>query len=108
MDDIEMNLLEKFGLAYTGSELPDWFYRVWLLLQTVALFKTAEKSDVRPLGLRNSLIKVFHREVMNQCQTELREFLEPVQVGQSRAGAAKLVFTVGGAIRETEHTSAAE
>ena len=99
MSNEEIKLLEKFGLAYTGSELPDWFYTVWLTLQTVALFKNQEKRDVRPLGLRNSLVKLFHREVMNQSTVEIREYLEPVQVGMSKAGAAKLVFSVGGAIR---------
>ena len=82
-----------------GAKLPTWFYKVWLSLQTVALYKAAEKVDVRPLGLRNSLVKVFHREVMRQSKGELRQYLEPVQLGQSMAGAAKLVLSVGGAIR---------
>ena len=54
---------------------------------------------MRPLGLRNSLVKLFHREVMLQCKVEVREFLEPVQLGQSVAGAAKLVHAIGGALR---------
>ena len=81
LDDDEMRLLEVFGMAYVKSELPAWFYKVWLSLQTVALFKTAEKTDVRPLGFRNSLVKVFHKEVMKQCKSEVREYLEPVQLG---------------------------
>ena len=56
------------------------------------------KTDVRQLGLRNSLIKMFHREVMQQSKPEVSEFLEPVQLGQSQAGAAKLVFGVRGLI----------
>ena len=73
--------------------------KVWLSLQTVALFKTAEARDVRPLGLRDSLVKVFHCEVMTQSKLELRQYLEPVQLGQSQAGAAKLVSAVGDAMR---------
>ena len=99
LEDEEIQLLERFSLAYIRTELPPWFYKVWLTLQTVALFKTAERKDVRPLGLRNSLVKVIHREVMAQSKTEIRDYLEPVQLGQSVAGAAKLVFSVGGALR---------
>ena len=94
-----MKLLEMLGMAYLRAELPPWFYKVWLSLQTVALFKSAEARDVRQLGLRNSLVKVFHHEVINQSKVELRQHLEPVQLGQSQAGAAKLVFAVGGALR---------
>ena len=91
--------MERLGMAYIRAELPSWFYKVWLSLQTVALYKSADKADVRPLGLRNSLVKVFHKEVISQSKVELRQYLEPVQLGQSMAGAAKLVFSVGGAIR---------
>ena len=44
-------------------------------------------------------MKVIHREVMVQSKTEIREYLEPVQLGQSIAGAAKLAFSVGGTLR---------
>ena len=50
--------------------------------------------DVRPLGIGHSLIRLAHREVMQQCKSEVREFLEPYQLGQSQAGAAKLVLVV--------------
>ena len=96
MDDGGIRLLEDFAMAYIGGDLPDWFYLVWLTLQTVALYKTADQIDVRPLGLRNSLIKLFHKEVMAQSVTEIREFLEPCQLGKSKAAAAKLVMSVRG------------
>ena len=99
LEDEEIQLLERFSLAYIRTELPSWFYKVWLTLQTMALLKTAERTEVRPLGLRNSLVKVIHREVMAQSKMEIRDYLEPVQLGQSVAGAAKLVFSVGGALR---------
>ena len=47
---------------------------------------------------RNSLTKVFHKEVMVQSKSEVREFLEPVQVGLSKAGAALLTRCVSGVI----------
>ena len=71
MEDHEMKLLERFGMAYIRAELPTWFNRVWLTVQTVPIYKTQEKTDVRPLGLRNSLVKVFHRQVMSQCKNEI-------------------------------------
>ena len=70
-----MKLLERFCMAYIRAELPTWYYKVWLSLQTVALFKTAEKTDVRPIGLRNSLVKVIHREVMKKCKNEISQHL---------------------------------
>ena len=68
LDDRGMMLLEKFGLDYTAGRLPPCLYRLWLTLQTVPLYKTAEKDAVRPLGIRHSLPRLFHAEVMAQCK----------------------------------------
>ena len=54
---------------------------------------------MRPLSFRNSLVQVFHREVLSQSKNKLLQYLEPVQLGQSRVWAAKLVLSMGGAIR---------
>ena len=99
LEDQEVTILGELGFAYLSGTLPDWFYMVWSSLQTVALYKTQLRTDVRPLGLKNSLIKLFHKEVMKQSKVEIREYLEPVQLGQSQAGAAKLVFGVRGLIQ---------
>ena len=48
MTDQQIKLLEDLGLAYTSGKLPSWFYLLWLSLQTVAPFKTSEKTTVRP------------------------------------------------------------
>ena len=40
LDNRGLELLHKFGLAYTAGELPPWLYRLWLTLQTVPLYKT--------------------------------------------------------------------
>ena len=96
LEDREVELLEAFALAYTAGSLPAWFYRLWLSLSTVPIYKTAEQQDVRPLGIRHSLVRVFHQEVMVQSMPAIREFLEPQQLGMSRAGPAKLVNTVRG------------
>ena len=96
MEDSEIGLLEDFCLAYTSGSLPPWFYVLWLSLETVPLNKDEQRVEARPLGLRHSLTRLCHREVTDQCKDEVREFLEPVQLGQSRAGAAKLVLSVRG------------
>ena len=86
MEDREIERLEAFILAYTAGSLQAWFYRLWLSLSTVQIYKTAEQRDVRPLGIRNSLVRVCHMEVMTQSMPAIREFLEPQQLGMSRAG----------------------
>ena len=98
MEDHEMKLFEEFGLAYSAGELPPWFYRVFQSLQTVAPFKDSEQVAVRPLGLKNSMVKMFNKEVMSQSKPEVREFLEPVQLGISVAGPALLTRSVSGVL----------
>ena len=98
MEDREIRLFEELGLEYLSGSLPSWFYRVWLCIQTVPLFKNAGQKDVRPLGLRNNLIKSYHKEAISQSKPEIREYLEPQQLGMSQAGAAKLVHCVRGMV----------
>ena len=66
MEDREIERLEAFSLAYTAGSLPPWFYRLWLSLSTVPIYKKAEQRDVQPLGIRHSLVRVCHKEVMAQ------------------------------------------
>ena len=94
MEPEELVLLEQFGLAYLSGELPAWFYQLWLSMEAVPLFKDEDLVDVRPLAIRHTLSRLFHREVADQCKEEVRAFLEPQQLGQSKAGAAKLVTSV--------------
>ena len=98
MQETDMSLLEDFGLHYLGGELPHWFYQVWLTVQTVPLFKTSNQTTVRPLGLRNPLLKAFHRIVVRENREEVVEYLEPQQLGMSVAGAQKLVFSIRGVL----------
>ena len=48
MEDQDMELLEEFGIKYLKGGLPEWFYSVWLSLQTVPLFKT-EQQNTKPV-----------------------------------------------------------
>lgn len=41
---------------------------------------TAEQDSICPLGIRNPLLKSFHREVINGSKGELLAFLEPQQL----------------------------
>ena len=94
MEEDDMILLEEFGLAYLQGDLPKWFYPLWLTVQTVPIFKNSGRCAVRPLGLRTPLLKVLHKQVVTQNLTEVKAHLEPVQLGMSRAGAQKLVFSI--------------
>ena len=94
MEEEDMMLLEEFGMSYLQGDLPKWFYPLWLTVQTVPIFKNSRKCAVRPLGLRTPLLKVFNKQVVSQNLPEVKAYLEPVQLGMSRAGAQKLVFSI--------------
>ena len=96
LDEREMENLEEFGLKYVSGSLPAWLYRLWLTTQTVPMHKTSAQDAVRPIGIRQSWPRLFHKEVISQSKPEIREFLEPQQLGQSQAGAAKLIHSVRG------------
>ena len=96
MEQRGVELLEQFFLAYTAGELPPWFYRLWLSLATVPMYKTVQKDELRPLGIRHSLVRLCHAEVIGQSMPAIREYLEPLQLGMSKAGPAKLVNTIKG------------
>ena len=87
LDDREMENLEEFGLKYVSGKLPAWLYRLWLTTQTVPMHKTSAQDAIRPIGIRHSWPRLFHKEVIRQSKPEIREFLEPQQLGQSQAGA---------------------
>ena len=42
----------------------------------MALFKDEEKDGVRPIGIRNPLIKAIHRETISGSKDALIEFSE--------------------------------
>ena len=41
-----------------------------------------------------SLLKVFHKEAFRQNRTELTDYLEPQQLGLSKAGSHQLVHSL--------------
>ena len=53
-----------------------------------------KQTSIRPLGIRNPLLKALHREVINGSREELLGFLEPQQLGMSMGGAAKLIHSI--------------
>ena len=72
MDDEGMELFDKFEMKYLRGDLPVWFYPVWLTVQTVPLLKTEQQNTLRPVGVRNPLLKIWHREVVLQNKLELK------------------------------------
>ena len=96
LNERELENLEEFGLKYVAGKLPAWLYRLWLSTQTVPMHKTSAQDAIRPIGIRHSWPRLFHKEVIAQSKPEIREFLEPQQLGQSQAGAAKLIHSVRG------------
>ena len=92
IDDEGMDLTEEFGMAYLRGDLPAWFYRVVQSVQTVGLYKT--DGGLRPLGMKHTFIKCCHKEVFIQNKQAIMEYLQPLQLGQSKGGAAKLIFSV--------------
>ena len=94
LEDQGMDLLEEFGMKYLRGDLPPWFYPVWLTVQTVPLFKSDKQDTLRPVGVRNPLLKLWHRQVVVQNKQELKRYLEPQQIACTEAGAGKLVMSV--------------
>ena len=70
-----MKEIEDFGMRYLSGSLPPWFDKVWLSQETVALFKTKEKSnkELRPISMRNPLLKSLHRESFRQNRSEFTD-----------------------------------
>ena len=102
IDNEGMQQLEQFGLRYLSGQLPPWFYSVFLSSQAVALYKTVEQVAVRPIGVRHSLLRVLHREVVKQNRGELVAYLEPEQQAMSEGGCQKVAFMVRTLLEENE------
>ena len=85
-----------FCMQYISGGMPPWFYKSIMTVETVGLFKTAEKNPekLRPIGMRNPFIKTIHKEIITQNRHNFKEYLEPQQLGMSVGGAAKLVHSV--------------
>ena len=94
MSEEQMELLESFGMKYLCGELPTWFYVVWLTVMTVPLFKSDKQEAVRPLGVRNQLVREFHKAEVVENKEVFVKYLEPEQLAMSVAGGGKLVFSV--------------
>ena len=90
------DLVNYFCMQYVSGGMPPWFYQSVMTVETVGLFKTADrhKEKLRPIGMRNPFIKTIHKNIIKQNQRAFKEFLEPQQLGMSVAGAAKLVHSI--------------
>ena len=86
--------LEDFAYKHSSGAFPAWWYTVWGTVQTVGLYKDETQSSIRPLGIRNPLLKAIHRETISESKPHLLEYLEPQQLGMSLGGGIKLVHSI--------------
>ena len=93
-EDQQMDYLEQFGLRYLSGQLPPWWYKVWLSLTTVALYKTPAQNSIRPIGIEPCLARSLHKMVNRVNRAALMKYFEPQQIVVSVAGGAKLVNSV--------------
>ena len=90
----------RFQDLYLAGRLPDWFYQAWGGLSLVALYKDVVELDavadaaVRPIGMGDTLRKVFHLHGFQRCRQPMADYLFPQQVVLELGGAAKLVHQV--------------
>ena len=90
----DMALLDSFGLRYLNGDLPPFFYNVWGSVSTTPLFKNGDRDTIRPLGIKSSLIRDLHKQVVAKNKGPLNDHLEPQQLALSKAGGCKLVHQV--------------
>ena len=78
------------------GELPPWFHRVMGAIVSVALYKTEDKdaSKVRPIGALHPLERFLKHQVVSHHKSAISEYLDPQQLGCSRASAHKLVHVI--------------
>ena len=94
MEEGDMTKLEDFSMLYLTGALPPWFYAVWGSVTTVPLFKTRERTSLRPVGVMTPLIRTLHSLVIKENRAVLTSFLEPQQLCMSLSGGHKLVNAV--------------
>ena len=94
MEEGEMAKLEDFSMLYLNGALPPWFYAVWGSVTTVPLFKSRERTSLRPVGVMTPLIRTLHSMVIRDNRAVLTSFLEPQQLCLSLSGGHKLVNAV--------------
>ena len=90
----ELLVFHNFCMRYLQGTLQPWFYTVWGSVTTVPAFKSAERDSLRPLGIKSSLTRALHKEVVKCSRRPLTEYLEPQQLALSDAGGFKLVHSV--------------
>ena len=96
--DPHWELFESFALRCVHGSLSAWSQKCCLTVETVGMYKKNEqdKNIVRPIGMRNPLYKVIY-----QNADIIRDFLEPQQLGMSKAGGVELVHVVRMKLEQT-------
>ena len=96
LDESQLKRLKYFCLKYLHTSLPSWFYKVYGAVTTAPLFKSAQQDSekLRPVGILDPLVRFLNHEVATANKEAAVNYLEPVQLGCSKAGAHKLVTAV--------------
>ena len=91
-DENHLSVFEDFCLKKLNRILPPWF-KVWEYQSTVSLFKLTDQNpnQIRPVGIKNSIVRVLHKEVVKDNRGALGDYLKPQQLVLAPGGAAKLV-----------------
>ena len=94
----------SFGLSYLNGLLPAWFYCVWGTVTTVPLLKTSQREadKLRPVGVKNPLVRTFNRQAAKQNRQVLQRHLEQHQLALSPAGGTSWYTWCGCVWRRTQ------
>ena len=60
LEEEKIQLLEHFDMRQLEGTLSPGYYKIAKTVMTVPTFKTNQTNTVRPLGVKNQLIRTFH------------------------------------------------
>ena len=92
----QLERFSNFCMHLLHGDTPPWFSTVMGAITTVPLYKTEEMLDdqVRPIGVLHEVNRLAQGIVAAQNRLIVDEYLQPVQLGCSQAGAHKLIHCV--------------
>ena len=95
-DGAQLHCYSHFCQYYIQGELPPWFSMVMSAITNIPLYKTVKKQDelIRPISVSHDTNRLCQGIVASSNRQVVPNYLEPVQLGCSKAGAHKLVHIV--------------
>ena len=77
-EEPQLWLLETLSLRYLNGELTPWFYKVWGSVSTFPLFKNILRDALRPVGVKSSLIRSLHKQVVTKNRGNFDQCLDKI------------------------------